>query len=320
VSGPGIPEIEVEVLTAKPRVELVPRSHLSMELGHLYMEDLVRGPESLRRHFATIKPWADFVLSRYGSPHRISTCFLVDDYFSTITTPKELVPELLEAAAAEGLSIDYLARESGCAAVGPVSPAALVMARVVPDPPQGTSGLRPPAHETGWLTNSEGMVRAGGVDEAMAGFRNWEPPRENGAQSHSICMDVQLWDNEDGSRTWSCAFLSAVWQLMRLGLLRHEGKAIVTPGPWAAEYPDHWDDLPSVIRLNERAHPFCAFRTMTVLETRFAGVEAAVRMILSQVVVDPIVSAQVVEQAKAQRIDLPNDLVRRVSHVFSDGV
>jgi hypothetical protein len=314
------PEIEVEVVTAKPRVQQVSRSHLSLELGHLYMEDLLRGPKALREHFAMIKPWADFAIARHSGSGRVSTCFLVDEYFSRIRSPAELIPELIEAAAEAGIVIDYLARESGCAQAGEISPAALVMARIVSIPPQGTNGLRPSAHETGWLTNSEGMSRAGGVDQAMAALRPWSPPKENGARSHSICMDVQLWDAPDGVRRWSCAFLAAVWQLLRLGLLRHEGKSIVTPAPWHGRHPDHWSELPPVIKLSERAHPFYAFRTMTVLETRFAQVEAAVRTILSQVAVDPAVSALTAQQAASQGIDLPDDLVQRISHVFSDGV
>ncbi|GAB3280039.1 SCO2522 family protein [Actinocorallia lasiicapitis] len=312
----------MEVVTARPRVELVPRSHLSLELGHLYMEDLMRGPEALREHFAAVKPWTDYVLARYsGSGRRVSTCFLVDEYFSRIRTPKELVPELLDAAAEAGLTIDYLARESGCATAGQVSPAALVMGRIVQDPPEGSTGLRPPPQASGWLTNSEGMARPGSVvDQAMAGRRRWTPPKENGARAHSISMDVQLWDVVDGERRWSCAFLAAVWQLLRLGLLRHEGKAIVTPQQWQDDYPDSWSELPAVIRLGERAHPFYAFRTMTVLETRFAQTEAAVRLILSQVAVDPVVAAQVAQQAQGQGVELPDDLWRRVSHVFSDDV
>jgi hypothetical protein len=312
------PEIEVEVVTARPRVEMVPRSHLSIEIGHLSMEDLLGGPDALRAHFAKIKPWTDFLLAR-TSGQRVSTCFLVDEYFSTIRTPEELIPELVEAAAAEGIVIDYLARESGCAEAGDISPAALVMARIVPDPPQGANGTRPPKHVTGWLTNAEGM--AAPQTEAMRGPR-WTPPQENGAQAHSICLDVQLWDHpkDGGPRRWSCSFLAAVWQLLRLGLLRHQGKAIVTPDRWKGPYPDRWSELPPVIRLGERAQPFYAFRTMTVLETRFAQVEAAVRLILSQVAVDPVVGAQTQQQAAAQGVDLPDDIVRRVSHVFSDGI
>ncbi|WP_198652868.1 SCO2522 family protein [Actinocorallia populi] len=315
----NIPRLEASVLTDRPRVERVPRSHLSLELGHLYMEDLLSGPDALRRHFARIRPWAEFVLGRYAN-RRVSTCFLVDEYFSRIRKPVELIPELLEAAEREGITLDYVARESACADAGQVSPAALVLERVVPDPPPGTDGTRPPVKETGWLTNSEGMAGTREPREAMAGSRGWSPPRQNDARLHSICVDVQLWDEPDGERRWSCAFLAAVWQLLRLGVLRDEGKAIVTPQRWPREkaYPDEWHDLPPVVQLSERAHPFAAFRTMTVLETRFSDVEAAVRLILGQVAVDPVVIGQIREQAGREGIDVPDELVRRVEHVFTD--
>lgn len=312
------PDLEVDVLTSQPRVEVVPRSHLSLELGHMYMEHLLDGPETLRRHFARVSPWADFVRARYPAPLRISTCFLVDDYFSQVTSPKKLVPELLEAAHDAGLAIDYLVRESACASAGELSPAELVLGRIVSDPPRGSNGLRPPVHVTGWVSNSRERLRPDGLGEALA-TRPWRPPEQNGARSHSICAEVQLWDEQDGQRRWSCAMLSAVWQLLRLGLLRHQGKPVISPSRWTGEYPDRWDDLPPLVQLADGARPFAAFRTMSLLETRFADVETAVRTILDQVSVDPAVAGQTAAQAAAQKIDLPGDVVGRIAHVFSDG-
>ncbi|MBW8487682.1 SCO2522 family protein [Actinomadura parmotrematis] len=312
-----VPELDAKALTDRIRVERVPRSHLSLELGHLYMEDLLAGPDALRRYFAGIAPWAEFVRSRHAA-RRVSTCFMVDEYFSAVRKPADLIPELVEAAAAAGLTIDYLARESACADAGGVSPAELVLERVTPDPPPGTDGTRPPARASGWLTNSEGMARPHRPSEAMAAPRRWEPPRQNDVRLHSICLDVQLWSETDGGRLWSCAFLSAVWQLLRLGVLRDEGRAVVVPERWDGPYPAEWGDLPPVVRLAERAHPFTAYRTMTLLETRFADVEAAVRLILGQVAVDPVVRAQVAEQASREGVDVPDELVRRVAHVFTD--
>ncbi|TMR05638.1 hypothetical protein ETD83_05760 [Actinomadura soli] len=313
------PELEVDVLTSQPRVERVPRSHLSLELGHLYMEDLLDGPQALRRHFAQISPWAGFVRARHPAPLRVSTCFLVDDYFSQVASPKKLVPELLEAAHDAGLGIDYLVRESACACAGDVSPAELVLGRIVSDPPRGSNGLRPPVHMTGWVSNSRDRLRPDGLDEALA-TRPWRPPEQNGARSHSICMEVQLWDEPDGRRRWSCALLSAVWQLLRLGLLRHQGKPVISPERWTGEYPDRWEDLPPLVQLADGAQPFAAFQTVSLLETRFADVEAAVRTILDQVSIDPAVTEQTAAQATAQKVDLSDDVVGRISHVFSDGL
>ncbi|MDX6739817.1 SCO2522 family protein [Actinocorallia sp. A-T 12471] len=317
------PEVEVETATAVPRVERVPRSHLSLELGHLYMEDLLGGPKALDRHFAAVKPWADFLLKRHEGL-RVSTCFLVDEYFSQVKGPAELIPELLDAAAKAGLTIDYVARESACAAIGAVSPAELLLDRIVPVPAQGSDGSRPSPQYSGWLTNSEHGIAETWISEAMAPAHTWSPPSENGARAHSISMDVQLWDEPKGVRRWSCAHLAAVWQMLRLGLLRYEGRAVVEPVVWTDPFPDTWAALPAVVHLPpggerpRRPRPFAAYRTMTILETRFAKVEQAVRLILEQTSVDGLVAAQAVEQARAERVELPPEPVRRISHVFTD--
>ncbi|ROO89332.1 hypothetical protein EDD29_7022 [Actinocorallia herbida] len=319
------PEVEVEVETATPRVERVPRSHLSLELGHLYMEDFAGGPEVLKRHFAAVKPWHDFLMAQHKGL-RVSTCFLVDEYFSQLSGPADLIPDLLSAAAEAGLSIDYVARESACAVIDQVSPAKLLLDSIVPVPAQGSDGSVPPPQYSGWLTNSEHGIGHRGISEAMAPAAAWTPPRENGARAHSISMDVELWDKKDGALQWSCAHLSAVWQLLRLGLLRHEGKAVVEPEDWTGgALPSEWADLPAVIRLprpgapRQRHRPsFAAYRTLTILETRFSSVEQAVRLILEQTSIDPLVAAQADEQARAEGVELPPETVRRISHVFTD--
>lgn len=122
MNGPGTVFRES---SADPRTESVPFSHLSLELGHLYMEDFAEGAARLRRHFAGVRPWVEAARAGLGPlppgrRPRISTCFLIDDYFSRLATPAELIPPLLAAAAEAGLTIDYLARESGCA--GPPRP------------------------------------------------------------------------------------------------------------------------------------------------------------------------------------------------------
>lgn len=49
--------------TADPRTQSIPLSHISLEIGHLYMEDFEAGPERLREHFARVRPWVDAVLA-----------------------------------------------------------------------------------------------------------------------------------------------------------------------------------------------------------------------------------------------------------------
>jgi hypothetical protein len=307
--------------SAQSRVERVPLGHLSIELGHLYMEDYVGGLDALRAHFRRVAPWAEAARSAYQAAAgdrraRISTCFLVDDYFSPFGSPRQIVPDLMRAAADAGLQIDYLGRESGCAAADGVSIAELVEGELVAEPAPSTDGSRPPANESGWLCNGERSATPG-VGEAMGVTTPWRPPVESAMNRHSIFVDVQLWDGEpDGSRTWSCPFLAAVWQLLRLGMLRDLGRAVAVPAPLPEELPERWDELPAVLRLNPSAAPFSAYQTFSVLASRFLAVEHAVRTILGQVNVAGAVAAQVTERAEGDRVALPPELVDRIEYAF----
>ncbi|MFG2677550.1 SCO2522 family protein [Streptomyces sp. NPDC048392] len=311
---------------AEPRTRSVPLAHLSLELGHLYMEDFEAGPERLRAHFAEVRPWVEAARTAAaragGKRARISTCFLVDDYFSRFSTPAEVVPMLLAEAERAGLRVDYLARESGCAVTGKVPVAEAVAGRIVESPPPGSYGLRPPAAQTGWLANGERSPVAR-APQAMKRAVAWQPPRETAARRHSVFLDVELWsDDADGQRTWSCPFLAAVWQLARLGLLRNEGETVLVPQPYApaAGFPDDWDELPSLLRLDDRAAPFAAYRTCSVLPGRFLPVEHAVRVILDQIEVDPGALTQVAERSGRERVPVPDSVADRVSYVYYAGL
>lgn len=309
--------------TAEPRTQAVPLSHVSIELGHLYMEDLEGGPERLRAHFAQVRPWADAVqaaASVGGRRPRISTCFLIDDYFSRFSTPAELVPMLLAEARRAGLTIDYLARESGCAAADGLAVAELVADRLVDSPPPGSDGSRPPARETGWLSNGERTPGSDGV-EAMAHVAAWQPPVETAARLHSVFLDAELWRETDGRRLWSCPFLAAVWQLARLGLLRDRGRPVLQPKPWSGEeFPRAWDDLPPLIQLEAAAQPFSAYRTHSVLPTRFLPIEHAVRVVLDQIEADAHALKQVADRARGEAITLPEEIPQRIGYVFYPGI
>ncbi|MFF6783400.1 SCO2522 family protein [Streptomyces sp. NPDC012510] len=317
--------------SADPRTQSVPYSHLSLELGHLYMEDFAEGAHRLRHHFETVRPWVDAARAGLGPSHaggnpRISTCFLIDDYFSRLATPAVLIPPLLQAAAGAGLTIDYLARESGCAAADPgrqdrTELAECVLHRLVESPPPGSNGFRPPVSRTGWLSNGRrapAQRTSAALDPAGT---VWQPPSETGARGHSVFMDVELWNGPEEERIWSCAFLASVWQLVRLGLLRDKGRAVLTPIPWDdREFPDEWDALPPVLRLNPRAAPFTAYVTCSVLPVRFLPVEHAVRVILDQIQVDAEALGQVAARSAAEGFAVPAEVVQRTSYVFPPGL
>ncbi|MGW0943420.1 SCO2522 family protein [Streptomyces sp. NPDC002623] len=327
VNGPGTAFRES---SAEPRTESVPFSHLSLELGHLYMEDFAEGAARLRRHFAAVRPWADAARTGLGPlpkgrRPRISTCFLIDDYFSRPSTPAELIPPLLEAAAEAGLTIDYLARESGCAVADPDRRdrgglAEAVLDRLVESPPPGSNGFRPPVGRTGWLANGR-RSPSRRISAALEPADAWQPPSETEARGHSVFLDVELWDGPEDARIWSCAFLASVWQLVRLGLLRDNGAAVLTPARWQGEeFPAEWDALPPVLQLNPSATPFTAYGTCSVLPSRFLPVEHAVRVVLDQVHVDTETLVQVAERSAAEGFAVPTSVVDRTSYVFPPGL
>lgn len=306
----------------------LPLAHLSVELGHLYMEDFAGGPARLREMFGQVAPWAKTAAEACAAgvrpqKPRISTCFLVDDYFTQFSSPREVVPMLVDAAQAQGIQIDYLAREAGCAQAEQVPLAQLVAERLVADPPAGTNGTRPPVQETGWLSNgvrSPHQPPHEPLPEAMQRPLPWQPPRENAANRHSIFVDVELWDEPSGSRTWSCPFLAAVWQLVRLGVLRMRGQPVVRPHPWQgdlSDLPDAWPRLPPVVQLNPSAAPFTAYRTLSVLARRFLPIEHAVRTILSQVQVEPGITADLEQRVAREGLLLPAEVVDRIEYVFT---
>jgi hypothetical protein len=319
-------------VAAERRVASLPLSHLSIELGHLYMDDFAAGMD-LQQHFARIVPWvnaarhecAESLQGGRRKPGkqnrepraRISTCFLVDDYFIPFSSPAEIIPALVSAARAAGLEIDYLARESGCAYAEEIDLASLVEGRLVPDPPLSTNGSRPHPTEIGWLANGLRSPTDDTVREAMVEVQKWEPPVQNSARRHSIFVDVELWSESNGHRTWSCPFLAAVWQLLRLGMLRYNGAGVALPQPWEGAFPEDWDKIPAVIQLNPAATPFSAYRTLSILSARFLPVELAVRTILSQVAIDREVLSQVTARSEGEGAELPLELVDRIAYVIA---
>ncbi|MFC8428962.1 SCO2522 family protein [Streptomyces sp. NPDC057253] len=307
--------------TAESRTQSVPLSHLSLELGHLYMEDFEAGPGRLREHFAEVRIWVDAArasAARRGKRPRISTCFLIDDYFTRFSTPADLVPHVLHEAERAGLVIDYLARESACAVADRIELAESVMHRLVESPPPGSYGSRPAVSQTGWLANGQRTPTT--ARSALGEVKGWQPPLEIAARNHSLFMDVELWSEKDGRRLWSCPFLAAVWQLARLGLLRHLGAPVLVPRPWNGEgFPHDWDQLPPLLGLNGSAAPFSAYRTCTLLPNRFLAVEDAVRLILDQTDVDAQALRQVAERSAREGLAVPAAIAQRATYVFYEG-
>ena len=323
-----------------PRIEPIDLSHLSIEVGHFYLNDIADDIDGVTAEFRRIVPLvAAFVESariRFGDDVRVSTCYLIDDYFQPDTDPAQILPKLLTAAAAAGLRIDYLARESGCWQAStfaggvplgaPVPVAEMVAARIVAEPAPPDTGARPPTAQSGWLCNG----RRSSLDEPAQAMRarTYQPPEEFGRREHSIFLDVELWStgsDADGAPVtrWSCPFLAAVWHLLRLGMLRYHGAAVAPPQPWdqAQPWPRRWHDVAPVLRLEPDAAPFAAYQTLSMLPKRYIGIEHAVRVILDHLALDDDVLVQVIEHGANNPVpvSIPEKVSERLSHLLLDG-
>ncbi|HEX3784347.1 MAG TPA: SCO2522 family protein [Pseudonocardiaceae bacterium] len=306
-------------LAAQPRVESVGLSQLSIELGHLYMEDFAAGEGRLDAQFARIAPWArtaaQALVPAGRARPRISTCFLIDDYFTQFSSPAVVVPALLAAAERHGLEIDYLARESACAEADGVPLAELVAARLTALPTVGANGSRPPVLKSGWLCNGERSPSTEPAEAMRA--RTWAAPTEIGARNHSVFIDVELWHDREPKRLYSCAFLAAVWQLLRLGMVRNNGANVVHPVPQEDRpFPQTWAELPPITKLRPNATPFCAYRTFSALPSRFLQVENAVRVILAQTAPQQEVLEQLAERGERDGVRVSLDIGDRVDYAF----
>ncbi|MGY0236892.1 SCO2522 family protein [Longispora urticae] len=306
-------KVRFEQSEARGRVEAEPLSHVSIDLGRPARAHGPIGPDALRRHLTQAVPWVS--AARQGSRVRVSTCYLVDDYLKDVPSPLDYLPALLDAARECGLGLDYVARTSALAHSSGLSPAQLLVGRLVAEPLPGDVGARPPLEVTGWLTNGRRSVDLPPGETAGRGA--WNPPSQTSAVDHSIFADIQLWgDAQDGQRPWSAALLVAVWQALRLGALRDHGRVGLRPQPWDGGWPERWADLPPIVKLTPNAAPFAAYRSLSI--TNFAGTQTAfaVRTILDQLMVDEEVSGQVLDRAAREGITLSASLIERISYVL----
>lgn len=306
--------------TAEPKTASLPLAHLSIELGHLYTEDYAVDDVELAAYFRRIARRAEAVRDIGGAElapakPRISTCFLVDDYYGRLDPPDVVMPRLFAAAEAANLQIDYVARESAAVSADGVELAELVQARLIAEPAPGDNGGRPPTSQTGWLSNGQRSPIP--RNDAMRTAMVWKPPRENADNAHSIFMDIELWSDEPSGRRWACPYLAAVWQLLRLGMLRYQGAVVAAPQPVPAVWPQEWSQLPAVMKTNPRAAPFAAYRAVSIMETRFMKIEHAVRTILGAVSHEEAVVTALARRVAGEGLRVPDEITDRLEYVFT---
>lgn len=318
------PRFQFREHTQSTTIRGVRMSHLSIEVGHFYIDELDDDVKVVEDRFRRLAPWIEAARASVTSganPPRVSTCFLIDDYFVTDRNPTTVIDKILTAADKAGVAIDYLARESACATIGERAVAEFVLSKVQAEPEPGTNGSRPPAQQTGWLTN--GRRSWGSPQQAMQELA-WAPPEEYGKRNHSVFVDIELFEASPvgaGRGRWSCSFLAAVWQLLRLGVLRYDGEPLVVPEQRSrdAVWGANWAKLPAVIQLNPDAEAFAAYRTLSILPQNYLPIEHSVRTILDHVVIEEPVLNQLRERARGEKIELPESITDRVTHVFVEG-
>jgi hypothetical protein len=321
------------------RVQNLALSHLSVEVGHFYMEELTDGEERIKAQFCKLEPFLELARATVGhgrSTPRVSTCFLLDDYFRPNTNPREIVEKVDRISRECGVRIDYMVREAGCRKAGDIHLAELTAGMLAPEPAPGTNGSRPPAQESGWLSNGERSPLPGPTQAMRTPPRSpaeeWTPPVEFGRRNHSIFMDVEMWKElekvptrdgglDDAPGKWACPFLAAVWHLLRLGMVRYEGRPVLEPVacPSGDDWPDSWDYVPPIIQLTKDAAPFAAYRSTSIMPATYLPIEHASRMIIDHLVLDEAVIDQVVARAAGEGVQISRSATRRMSHLFVEG-
>ncbi|MFG1921095.1 SCO2525 family SAM-dependent methyltransferase [Cryptosporangium sp. NPDC048952] len=231
------------------------RADLSVELAHFSEIDFRGGVAAmaikLRHSPARIKMSSESLSLQdcsTGAPV-ISTCLLIDDYFLNVGSPSTVIPMLLRAADESGVEIDYIARESGCARSGSV-PIARLLEELLAASAAEAEKLRDPK------------------------------ARRSSTKRHGRTRTRR---RTDWTFSWSCPFLAAIWQLLRLGALGDLGAGVGQPIDWCGRpLPRYWWELPPVVRLRTDAAPFIADRTLSLLSTAYAGVEEEAQVLLER--------------------------------------
>jgi hypothetical protein len=313
-------------------VQNLPLSHLSVEVGHFYMEDLEGGEAPIRAQFERVRPWLNAAMGSVVSGDekpRVSTCFLMDDYFQSWPDAPDIMEKLLRLSSEAGVTIDYVARESACARrKDGFVVAELLAARLLeePEPDQDTGG-RPPTMTSGWLSNGK-PTREALILNAMESHA-WDAPLEYAKRNHSIYVDVELWRDraEPGAdraslldgRQYSCPFLAAVWQLVRLGLLRKDGAPALEVTDFDGEWKTEWSQFPDIVKVNPKAMPFYAYRTLSIMPQNFLPIEAAVRTVIDHFLVQQDVMGSLDQRPREKNIEVPAVISERMSHHFLSG-
>jgi hypothetical protein len=257
-------------------------AHLSVEIAHVYLGELTEQAvnKAINAAIDRVGPVVDRLTKDRG--RAVSTCVLIDDYFeSKGPTPQEAVEIFKNAAARLGFRLDWIAFEADCAAA-----ADYFFDNLYPQPRFGESS------HGGLYGEPNRLSRSG-----QSWISNGDPTRETktprsrrflGREAKylsgkvrpeiatSIALDVEIAkagsQSDDSALMWSCPFLAACWQLIRLGCWREPSGGMLAPK--------------RLLAVSDRPPPFFARRTLSHLPSRYLRVEHAVQVILAQLAID----------------------------------
>ena len=108
-------DVSYDEVTQTAKVDAVPLGHLSVETGHLYLDDFAGGDRQVARQLEAAAPWLEAagkrIRKRFGRGARISTCFLVDDYTPSASAadrpkPSDVCDMVTTAADQAGFQVD----------------------------------------------------------------------------------------------------------------------------------------------------------------------------------------------------------------------
>ncbi|HSW75164.1 MAG TPA: hypothetical protein VLG16_04855 [Candidatus Saccharimonadales bacterium] len=255
-------------------IPFIERAGLSIEPGHYYANAFSRNATPpLADRFASTRLWVETAESelKQDTGEEASTVFLIDDYTCNFK-PQRIIPQIRDAAEQSGLRIDYLAREAAC-----VPLAGFILGQL---------------DITDNFTKELGITRQfQGTLEGAGRWDTWDGRLQFGGDLYY----------KHAKNEWACAHLASVWQLLRLGVLRHPDfdKPFLLDGelpPWKK-----WDEVPGLIQLNPDAAPFQARETFSILPKAYIGVENLVKKIIANL-------------ALPNEASLPVD--QRIHHLF----
>jgi hypothetical protein len=257
-------------------------AHLSVEIAHVYLGELTEktASDAVAAAIDRVSPVVDRMIKDHG--RTVSTCILIDDYFeSKGPTPEQAVGIFRNVAARAGFRLDWIAFEADCAVA-----ADYFFDNLYPQPIFGESSHgelygepnRLSRSGQSWISNGDPTreTKAPRSRRFLGEEAKYLPGKVRPEIATSIALDVEIAkaepQSDDSALLWSCPFLAACWQLIRLGCWREPSGGMLAPKRLLAV-----SDLPP---------PFFARRTLSHLPSRYLRVEHAVQVILAQLAID----------------------------------